>query len=150
MEKCKNTCRHKDDPDFCHMIDCTKSDSVSLCPVTCNEPAEPHWCKSADCAKPEVRGKCKDTCRDHDLPNGVLDCGKSSSHYECNPCVGNQWYSKDTNGFVNAVEICKSQGYSGVIREYGGTRGINCKYSNDKKGGSLTEFGHTVSWKCEL
>ena len=56
-----------DDPDFCHMIDCKKSDSVSLCPVTCNEPAEPHWCKSADCAKPEVRGKCKDTCRDHGI-----------------------------------------------------------------------------------
>ena len=64
--------------------------------------------------------------------------------------MGNQWYSKDTTGKVNAVEICKSQGYSGVIIEYGGNSGYNCKYANNKGGGSLTDFGSTVSWKCEL
>jgi len=83
------------------------------------------------------------------LPDGVYDCGKSSSHFGCNPCVGESWFSKKTSTYVNAVQICKDQGYSGVIHEYGGSSGVVCKYTNDKNGGSLTNFGQTVSWKCD-
>ena len=85
------------------------------------------------------------------LPYGVLDCGNSSSHYECSPCAGNQWFSKDTGDYVDAVQVCKDQGYSGVINEYGGNGGTDCKYTNDKQGKhpTLHKFGYSVSWKCE-
>ena len=65
--------------------------------------------------------------------------------------MGNQWFSKDTTGFVDAEQICKDRGYSGIINEYGGNSGTNCKYSNTKDGKnpSFNTFGQTVSWKCE-
>ena len=69
------------------------------------------------------------------LPSHVTDCG-------------DDWFSKITDPNVNAIEICLGLGYSGTITEYGGNRGIQCKHSNTKSGGSLDNFGRTVSWKC--
>ena len=56
-----------DDPDYCHLIDCTKSESVKVCPVTCNDQTEPSWCQGADCSYPEVKEKCKDTCSEEGI-----------------------------------------------------------------------------------
>jgi len=83
------------------------------------------------------------------LPDGVYDCGKSSSRFECNPCVGESWFSKETSVDVNAIQICKDQGYSGLIHTYGSTGGVVCRYSDDKGGGDFTSFGDTVSWQCD-
>ena len=52
-----------DDPDYCKMIDCTKSKSATHCPITCNETTEPVWCEFADCSDPKAMEKCKNTCR---------------------------------------------------------------------------------------
>ena len=83
------------------------------------------------------------------LPAGVYDCGDTASHFECSPCVGASWYSKESYGRVNAVQICIDQGYSGEILTYGGNYGTVCRYADGQEGGELTNYGQTVSWKCE-
>ena len=70
--------------------------------------------------------------------DGVVECG-------------DRWFSKITTGIrVNAQQICIDHGYKGTITEYGGNIGVQCKHSSDGEGGSLTDFGYTVSWKCEF
>ena len=70
-----------------------------------------------------------------DLPAGVVSCWDG-------------WYSKTTTGSVNAISICTSQGYTGTITEYGGNGGFLCKQATNGDGGSLNNFGDTVSWRC--
>ena len=92
------------------------------------------------------------------LPEEVLDCSIASnqqyciqkSRYHGDRCVGKQWYSMKSNvqRRVDAIQVCKDQGYSGVINEYGGNSGYNCKYANNKQG-DLSNFGFHVVWKCE-
>merc|ERR1719150_900346 len=70
------------------------------------------------------------------LPSHIHNCGGG-------------WYSKTSGSRVNAVQTCKDQGYFGTISQWGGNSGVQCRHTNDRNGGSLTDFGHTVSWKCE-
>ena len=70
------------------------------------------------------------------LSAGVVSCG-------------NGWFSKITDGYVNATKICRDQGYDLEIVEYGGNHGTECRHSNNTGGGSLTKLGFHVSWKCE-
>merc|ERR1719273_2410643 len=70
-------------------------------------------------------------------------------HEDIDNCGGG-WYSKITkSGRVNVIQICKDQGYSGTISQWGGNWGKRCQHSNDQNGGELTNLGFTVSWKCE-
>ena len=69
---------------------------------------------------------------------GVVECGDG-------------WFSKITSGIrVNALQICIDHGYKGTITKYGGNSGIQCQHSTSGGGGALTDFGYTVSWKCEF
>jgi len=84
-------CTRKADPDYCHWIDCKKSESVSLCPVTCTVATEPHWCKFADCTNAGVMERCKDTCRNTDETCDdsikelceITDCSKPKAKELC-------------------------------------------------------------------
>ena len=72
------------------------------------------------------------------LDGGVVECG-------------DRWFSKIAPGIrVNAVQICIDNGYTGTITQYGGNYGVQCKHSSSGGGGSLTDFGITVSWRCEF
>lgn len=96
------------------------------------------------------------------VPESVVDCGKYDGS-ECTGegpgCVGEGWFSKtnrvDPNQRVNAARICLDMGFDGWdAEEYGGNWGKLCRYpgevigSANKVGGSITQLGYTVSWKC--
>ena len=70
-----------------------------------------------------------------DLPVGVVSCGDG-------------WYSKITVGKVNAASICTDLGYVGTITEYGSNSGVQCQEVTNGHGGSLNNFGSSVSWRC--
>ena len=36
----------------------------------------------------------------------------------------------------------------GKISQYGANEGIQCEKATDRRGGTLTDFGNTVSWRC--
>lgn len=96
------------------------------------------------------------------VPEGVVDCGNYDGS-ECTGegpgCVGEGWFSKvnrvEPNLRVNAARICLDMGFDGWSdEEYGGNWGKLCRYpgevigSANKVGGSITQLGYTVSWKC--
>lgn len=112
----------------------------------------------------------KPTPEEAALPQGVVDCGAylegtknnvmaRECHNKGSGCRGEGWFSKDnnsgTNARVNAVQICRDQGFEGVEAGiYGGNWGDQCRFpgtnnSPNKAGGQLTQFGFTVTWKCE-
>ena len=89
------------------------------------------------------------------LPVGVVDCLQEKNRQNCSTgCVTESWFSKITDGFVNAEQICVDQGYNGTIGEYGSNSGVQCKYPGNLigkpnfAGGSLRRFGENVIWKC--
>ena len=77
-----------------------------------------------------------------DLPDGIRSCGDG-------------WYSKVNPGRINAVELCRSQGYGDQIFQYGDNSGSICSKNFNKKKreniglGPPTNMGYHVSWKCE-
>ena len=77
-----------------------------------------------------------------DLPDGIRSCGDG-------------WYSKVNPGRINAVELCRSQGYGEQIFQYGDNSGSICSTNFNKKKreniglGPPNNMGYHVSWKCE-
>ena len=62
---------------------------------------------------------------------------------------GDGWFSKITRFIkVNAQQICIDYGYQDKITKYGGNDGVQCKHTSGREG-DLSDFGYTVSWKCE-
>lgn len=97
------------------------------------------------------------------LREDVVDCGKYDGE-ECVGkgvgCVGRRWFSKVSREEtemqrINAMIVCKENGYDGTVLEYGGNWGNQCRHpgnnreSTNKAGGSLDQLGFTVSWRCE-
>lgn len=96
------------------------------------------------------------------LREDIVDCGKHDGE-SCKSrgvgCVGRRWFSKVSREGdlqrVDAVQVCKEQGYSGEILQYGGNWGYQCRHpgndrqSTNRAGGELNSFGYTVAWRCE-
>jgi len=105
------------------------------------------------------------------FPEVVIDCGvykklegnKRRCYGQDEGCVGAGWFSKARGppsrkhpSTVNAIAICRNQGYSHVDKiQFGGNFNIHCLYPGDRddgkpnhNGGPLKNFGQTVSWRC--
>lgn len=122
-----------------------------------------------------VTWKCTGTCQKQDdgctksvLPAPVKRCSEYTvgTSPECKGkgagCVtGSGWFSKDNtvNPFqrVNADAVCKAEGYAegADVVMFGGNWGHQCRHPGstvnqyNKAGGSLTNLGYTVTWKCK-
>lgn len=71
------------------------------------------------------------------IPSHVTSCGDG-------------WFSKVSNPYVNAREICQGMGYTG-IDQYGGNGGVLCKKVNNRGGNCGWDderCGQTVDWHC--
>jgi len=105
------------------------------------------------------------------FPDVVIDCGvykklegnKRRCYGQDEGCVGAGWFSKVHGppsqkhpSTVNAIAICRNQGYNHVDKvQFGGNFNIHCLYPGDRddgkpnhKGGPLKNFGQTGSWRC--